>query len=597
MQVNKIGFHFGSQATAKGWGDYVRRLDAAGIPAVLMSVAGEGFGDIAACWDAGSTVPHVVCIRYGGVQGNHDVPPYGADPKQAAVDWWAWYKPRIGPDALKYKDRIVLKMGNELDKNQSEWLADFYMDLYTILQSDQDGPFRMAAFAFASGEPEPEHWRGPKMLAYLRICAADPIGAAVCLHEYSYADTLDNQAPYLIGRFQDLFAACDEHGIKRPLVYIHEFGWRQDTLPGVSTAMAQLPWAAELYAAHPEIKGAGIWTLQGSGSYGNINVLAQQLIAPMTEYSLTAVFPDPEPPTPPNGGDMDCNPRVSYTREYYVLPQDATMARYLEVAQQAFAGRKTLAFSYDDAGHAPGVSSNTAVLYDIPADKQQEFVDWYAEHYPATQVIFAGGDQKPPDPDPEPGNPLDGLKLGHLFTVPYALTSGFNAPRDYGPHEGADYDVIGTNPNSKELVLCTYDGTVERSLDSTGGYGKYVRVVHERNGRQFYTRYCHLDTRMVQVGQAIKAGQPVGEIGTTGNVSGEHVHFNLEVPGFGLSGYVVADVVDPVPYLPKPITRRRHWPPARPALACIPAPIPVIYLAVKRSLRSLPPCFPASSRC
>jgi hypothetical protein len=82
-----------------------------------------------------------------------------------------------------------------------------------------------------------------------------------------------------------------------------------------------------------------------------------------------------------------------------------------------------------------------------------------------------------------------------------------------------------------------------------------VRVVHERNGRQFYTRYCHLDTRVAQVGQAIKAGQPVGEIGTSGNVSGEHVHFNLEVPGFGLSGYVVADVVDPVPYLPKPITQ------------------------------------------
>ena len=301
----------------------------------------------------------------------------------------------------------------------------------------------------------------------------------------------------------------------------------------------------------------------------------QKLIKPMTDYTLNTnhevgqqpapglhylsgggfelTYPNSTPVDPPEGGDMDCNPRVPYAREYYVVPQDATLARYLEVAQQAYAGRKTLAFSYDDAGHAPGVNSNTAVLYDIPADKQQEFVDWYAEHYPATTVIFAGGDQKPPDP--ELGNPMDGLKLGQLFAVPYALTSGFNAPRDYGKHEGADYDVIGTNPNSKEMVLCAYDGTVERSLDSTGGYGKYVRVIHTNNGRQFYTRYCHLDTRVVQVGQTIKAGQPVGEIGTTGNVSGEHVHFNLEVPGFGLSGYVVADVVDPVPYLPKPITQ------------------------------------------
>jgi murein DD-endopeptidase MepM/ murein hydrolase activator NlpD len=168
-----------------------------------------------------------------------------------------------------------------------------------------------------------------------------------------------------------------------------------------------------------------------------------------------------------------------------------------------------------------------------------------------------GGGTKPPDPpEPEPGNPLDGLKLGQLFTVPYALTSGFNAVRDYGKHEGADYDVIGTNPNSKELVLCVYDGTVERSH----GFHRRLWQIRARHPHPQRPSVLHpllppRHPRGAQVGQAIKAGQPVGEIGTSGNVSGEHVHFNLEVPGFGLSGYVVADVVDPVPYLPKPITQ------------------------------------------
>ncbi|MDE8535510.1 M23 family metallopeptidase, partial [Staphylococcus aureus] len=76
---------------------------------------------------------------------------------------------------------------------------------------------------------------------------------------------------------------------------------------------------------------------------------------------------------------------------------------------------------------------------------------------------------------------------------------------------------------------------------------------HSRNGKPFYTWYCHLDTRTaVTIGASIAKGAPVGEVGTTGNVTGEHVHFNLEVPDYGLRGYVVDWVVDPAPYLPTP---------------------------------------------
>lgn len=143
-----------------------------------------------------------------------------------------------------------------------------------------------------------------------------------------------------------------------------------------------------------------------------------------------------------------------------------------------------------------------------------------------------------------------------MFNEPYALSSPFNAPRDYSgvggkvddKHEGADYDVLTNEVDSKANVLCTYDGVVDRSLDSTGGYGKYIRVKHERNGHTFYTRYCHLDARFVEVGEQVIQGTPLGEIGATGNAFGEHVHLNLEVSSFGLDGYVVADVVDPDPY-------------------------------------------------
>lgn len=303
MQRNKICFHFGSDANAIGYGDYIRACDEAGIPAGCMSMFGEGLGDIFALWDAGSTVEHTAVVRYMPDSGQ-DVPPYGADQAQAAIDWWAWQKPKIGVDVRRYSPRVVIKMGNELDKNQAEWLAGFYLALYDIMQNDPDGPFRLAAFNWSSGEPEPEHWRGPKMLEYLRLCADDPIGAAIGLHEYSYADELEPSYPFLIGRFEELFKACDENNIARPNVYIHEWGWRQDTMPDVPTAMQQIPWAAALYAQHPEIKAAGMWTLQDSTSYGNINLKVQPMIEPITNYTLTVEFPDPPPIIPPTGGTM-----------------------------------------------------------------------------------------------------------------------------------------------------------------------------------------------------------------------------------------------------------------------------------------------------
>ena len=61
----------------------------------------------------------------------------------------------------------------------------------------------------------------------------------------------------------------------------------------ISKAMdVDLPWAAELYADFPEVKGAAIWYL-GPG-FGGIANQAQRLIDPLTEYSLQNYFVIPQ---------------------------------------------------------------------------------------------------------------------------------------------------------------------------------------------------------------------------------------------------------------------------------------------------------------
>jgi murein DD-endopeptidase MepM/ murein hydrolase activator NlpD len=67
------------------------------------------------------------------------------------------------------------------------------------------------------------------------------------------------------------------------------------------------------------------------------------------------------------------------------------------------------------------------------------------------------------------------------------------------------------------------EGTVAYS-GWMGGYGKVVVINH--SGSQS-TLYAHCSTLVVKKGQQIKAGQKIATIGTTGQSTGPHVHFEV----------------------------------------------------------------------
>jgi murein DD-endopeptidase MepM/ murein hydrolase activator NlpD len=243
-----------------------------------------------------------------------------------------------------------------------------------------------------------------------------------------------------------------------------------------------------------------------------------------------AVTPPPEPPAPPP---------VKHKAIVLKVPQDVALSEWLAAAAYAFRFRHTMTASHDDM---------VTLLQGGNADSYVKLA-WAGRQEESGQLVDDLGYRWEHVPELDDG-PLDGLRLGRPFAWRYVMTSAFDAGRSYGKHEGADYDIVGGAADNAADVLCLYDGTVDRSLDTTAGYGSYVRVKHERNGHLFYTRYAHLDRRYVDAGQRVEQGEALGEVGTTGNVTGEHVHINLEVPGYGLGGYVVADVVDPAPYIP-----------------------------------------------
>jgi hypothetical protein len=138
------------------------------------------------------------------------------------------------------------------------------------------------------------------------------------------------------------------------------------------------------------------------------------------------------------------------------------------------------------------------------------------------------------------------------LNVRWAITSRFNDSRAYGPHEGIDLDDATRTGDSKAHVLATNSGRIKSVLRHSGGYGLHIVLEGLHKTELFTITYGHLDNVYVSAGQFIEVGTPLGEIGLTGNVTGEHLHITLQAHGWGLDGYVREDVIDPEPYLPNP---------------------------------------------
>ena len=96
-------------------------------------------------------------------------------------------------------------------------------------------------------------------------------------------------------------------------------------------------------------------------------------------------------------------------------------------------------------------------------------------------------------------------------------------------HGGIDI-VVGGQSSSGIPVVAAASGTVEKVQKSYSGYGHMVLINH---GNGIKTRYAHMQpgSLNVYVGQKVSKGQQIGKIGSTGNSTGPHLHFEVLVNG------------------------------------------------------------------
>lgn len=89
-------------------------------------------------------------------------------------------------------------------------------------------------------------------------------------------------------------------------------------------------------------------------------------------------------------------------------------------------------------------------------------------------------------------------------------------------HKGTDIPAPAGSP-----VLASGAGTVIKSYYSSS-YGNYIVIDH---GGGVMTGYAHMTRRIASVGDKVSAGQQIGTVGTTGNSTGNHLHFEVYING------------------------------------------------------------------
>jgi len=145
-----------------------------------------------------------------------------------------------------------------------------------------------------------------------------------------------------------------------------------------------------------------------------------------------------------------------------------------------------------------------------------------------SDIIIPGGEIAPPAPAQsnssvhgvrEPARGGSGVYLPGYFINP--VPNGILTQRLHG-WNGIDLGAPRGTP-----VYAAADGVIIVSRGGggwNGGYGNYVVITHG-NGAQ--TLYSHLKSTAVSSGQFVSKGTLIGTVGTTGRVTGPHLHFEV----------------------------------------------------------------------
>lgn len=96
---------------------------------------------------------------------------------------------------------------------------------------------------------------------------------------------------------------------------------------------------------------------------------------------------------------------------------------------------------------------------------------------------------------------------------------------NFGERWGRQHTGVDIAGETGSAILAADAGVIIYA-DWMSGYGNYIIIDHE-NGTK--TAYGHCDTLLVSSGERVTQGQVIAQMGSTGNSTGPHLHFEIKV--------------------------------------------------------------------
>jgi len=124
-----------------------------------------------------------------------------------------------------------------------------------------------------------------------------------------------------------------------------------------------------------------------------------------------------------------------------------------------------------------------------------------------------------------PQAPLPGSGAGdYIWPTQGVFSSG------YGWRWGRMHKGIDLANSTGTPIVAAKEGRVSFAGWHDGGYGYLVEISHADGST---TRYAHNSRLLVGQGQEVRQGEVISQMGSTGNSTGPHLHFEIIAPGMG----------------------------------------------------------------
>ncbi len=305
--MTTIGFHTGVAGNNKGIDEYIKN----NVRPFIKSTDDYGILQYALLLNKDS-----LCVFRQPV---YDVPDYSLSPRDSALKHWLFIKSKLPPEFDKTK--VWLEVMNEVDKNKSEWLAEFCLEINQLALD-----YKLVFFNWSTGEPETSHWQGIKMSQLFRLCESNKQRLAIGLHEYSLnIHNIKQDWPYLVGRVSFL------RNYYSGTVFITEFGWTHNDLKP-ELVVDHIAQVYQFYIDN-KVDGIALWCLN-KGWQG-------------IDEKLSLSLPDVSNWLKTNYKAIIIPPVSKIKHTIHLLPQDTTLIELEAVSRYLHPNRTAFTYSAD----------------------------------------------------------------------------------------------------------------------------------------------------------------------------------------------------------------------------------------------------------